>query len=407
MKFGIQLTIAALFLASCAGEDKGIEVQTAKIELRNITEKVEGLGRIRPELDVNITSDVSGRIIELNGLPGEHVKKGQVLVRIDPKNYETALQSSVSSLESAQANLKKASAELKRAKELFAKGFASQAELDIAVASYEVQLANKNQAQSNVDNARDNLSKCTIVAPIDGVITVKNKELGEIAQGSQFTLDVIMVVANLSTMETLVDITENDIVKVKVGQEVDLEIDAFPNQTFRGKVKEIANSATQSATGDQITNFEVKILLLENNPAFRPGMNVTSKIKTNFVSDVVAVPIQAVTARVFELPKLKKSAEDANKEEAAEDDKDFLEKSADMKDSKKLEEVVFVVVDGKVEKRAIVKSISDDNYYMVSSGLSEGEEIVVGPFKVLSTNLEGGEKVSVKNDKGKKNTAKN
>lgn len=406
MKQLITLMLSSILLFSCSEEDKGEEVQTAKIKLRDITERVEGLGKIKPELEVKITSDVSGRIIELNGLPGDAVKKGDILVKIDPKNYETALQSSLSSLESANANLKKARAELNRAKELHSKGFASQAELDIAQASFEVQQAGRNQAKSNVDNARENLSKCTIKSPINGTLTVKNKELGEIAQGSGFTLDVIMIVANLSQMETVVDITENDIVKVKVGQEVDLEIDAFPNKTFRGVVKEIANSATQAAADEQITNFEVKISIVDNNSSFRPGMNVTSKIKTDFKADVVAVPIQAVTARVFELPKLEKSAEEANKDASVEKEKDFVEKTEDFKDSKKLEEVVFVVVDGKAEKRAVIKNISDENYYVISSGLSEGDEVVVGPFKKLSTSLEDGDKVDVQNEKDKK-TAKN
>lgn len=397
MKKTLLFISAALFLASCSKEESGKVVQTAKISLRDVVERVEGLGRIRPELEVKVTSDVAGRIIEINGLPGDFVKKGDVLVRIDPKNYEETLKSSLSSLESANANLRKVSAELKRSKELHEKGFLSEAELEIAQANFEIQRASQKQAQSNVNTARENLSKCTILAPIDGTITQKNKELGEIAQGSSFTLDIIMVLANLSSMETVVDITENDIVKVKVGQEVDLDIDAFPNQTFRGRVKEIANSASAQAAGDQMTNFEVKISIIDKNNALRPGMNVTSQIKTNAKNDIVAVPIQAITARSFELPKLEKSGEESNKAEADARDRDFMENKESTRGSKKLEEVVFVLVDGKVEKRTVAKGISDDNYYVVESGLSEGEEVIIGPFKMLSTTLRDGDKVRVNN----------
>lgn len=397
-----------VLLSSCGnGEEGGKVVQTAKVKRRTIIEKVEGLGQIKPELEVKVTSDVAGRIVEINGLPGDKVKKGDVLVRIDPKNYLNALESSRSSLESAEASLKKAKAELSRAKELFGKGFASQAELDVAQASYEVQLASRKQAKSNVDNAAENLRKCTIKSPIDGVITVKNKELGEIAQGSSFTLDVIMLVANLSSMETLVDVTENDIVKIKIGQDVDLEVDAFPNKTFKGRVKEIANSAKVDQSGQaQVTNFEVKIAIVDNNLAFRPGMNVTAQVKTKVVEDVLSIPIQSVTARVGTKAKLVKSGEEQNRSEAEEKDKDFLEKADDIKDSKKMEEVVFLVAGKKVEQRKVMKGISDDDYYQVLSGLDEGDEVVIGPFRMLSSRLKDGSRVKVKNDSPKKSKSK-
>jgi len=251
------MLMGILLLISCSKEDKGKRVQADFVTVDNITEKVEGLGRIEPELDVKISSDVAGRIIEINGKPGDKVEKGDILIEIDPKNYKAAHQRAKSGLVIEKANLKKAKNELERSKELRKNNLISDADLELAQANYDVRKEQLSQAISSEKEARENLEKCTIRSPISGVITKKNKEKGEIAQGSSFNLDILMEVADLSKMETVVEVTENEIVKVVVGQECELEVDAFPGKTFRGVVTEIANSAnlTGAGTQEEVTNY--------------------------------------------------------------------------------------------------------------------------------------------------------
>jgi HlyD family secretion protein len=402
MKF--TLITLLVFLVACSSKETETKVQTDKIASHDIVEKVEGIGSIKPELEVKLTSDVSGRILEIYGKPGDNVREGQVLVRIDEKNYRAALERAESSKMSAEANLKKSKGELTRSTELRNKNLISQSELEIVQANFEIETAQLNQADASLREARENLAKCTVRSPINGTITIKNKEKGEIAQGSGFTLDVIMIVANLSKMETVVDVTENDITKVKLGQEVDLEVEAFNGKTFKGKVVEIANASKSNVTAtDKATNYEVKILIVDKNELFRPGMNVTAAIKTNYAMNVVSVPIQAVTARSPEELDLKKSPEEKNTEVAKANEKNFSDVKKEIKDSKKLEEVVFVVTADKLlEKRKVEKGISNDEFYQILSGLKEGDEVVVGPFSALSTVLKNGDKVVVDNNKGKR-----
>lgn len=398
MKQAILLTLLILF--SCEKKDTSTLVQTETVELRTITEKVEGLGRVQPELEVNISSDVAGRIVYLPGLPGDRVKKGQVLARIDEKIYVTALQRAKSSQKSSRASLNKSKSEMDRAQELASKKLIPEVEYEVAKANYEMALASMEQANSTVTEAEENLNKCTVYAPIDGVITVKNKEEGEIAQGSSFTLDVIMIVANLNVMETVVDIVENDIVKIKLGQTVELEIDAYPNRIFQGRVREIANAANSTANSvDPVTNFEVTILIEDKEASLRPGMNATANIITNVKENVIAVPIQAVTARKEKLPEIIKSDEEQNVADAADEEKSDRQLIRDQKESNTLEEVVFVVnADSKVERRKISKGISNDDYYEVLEGLSEGDKVVIGPFRTLSQTLKDGKKVREKKE---------
>jgi HlyD family secretion protein len=400
MKNLIMLATILMLISCSEGGEKGKRIQTDMVATDNITEKVEGLGKIEPELDVKISSDVGGRILEINGKPGDTVKKGDVLIKIEPKNYIATHKRAKSSLLIAKANLNKAKNELERSKKLRENSLISEAEMEIIQANYDIQVAQQDQSRASEKEAREDLAKCTITSPIDGVITVKNKELGEIAQGSGFNLDILMEVADLTKMETIVEISENEIVKIAVGQECELEVDAFPGKTFRGVVTEIANSAMQSGMGTQeeVTNYEVKISI-KDAEAFRPGMNVTSFIKTKFVSNAVLVPIQAVTARTNEPLKEKRTKEGDVASTEADKNKSFKDKRDQIKNEKKLEEVVFVVKeDNTVEKRTIIKGISDDNYYRVITGLKAGEQIVIGPFSVLSTKLKDGEKVRVDNE---------
>jgi HlyD family secretion protein len=394
------ILLSFILFFSCENEEKGKKVQAEIVGRDQIIEKVEGIGQIKPELEVKISSDVAGRIIEINGKPGDFVRKGDVLIKIDPKNYIAIQKRAASMLKSSEANLAKAKAEYNRSQELFEKGLISSAELEISEANYKVQKSQVDQARASLSEAEENLAKCTITAPIDGTITAKNKENGEIAQGSGFTLDVIMVIADLSKMETVVEVSENEIVKVNLNQECDLEVDAFPNKTFKGKVTEIANSAKTAGLGtsDQVTNFEVKISIVDKELRFRPGMNVTSFIKTSRKENTLLVPIQAVTARYNEpLEEKKKDGEKKNHEKSKK--LTIKEKREKIKHKKKIEEVVFVVTeDQKIEKRVITKGISDDNYYEVLSGVNEGEEVVTGPFKLLSSRLKDGDKVKVDNE---------
>ena len=418
---GAVVIIASLIILSKTGvignKDKGTEVEIAQVIPTTIVETVSATGKIQPEIEVKISSEVSGEIISLNVKEGQVVKKGDLLVKINPDLYTSGYNRSVSNLSGTRANLSQADASFEesksnydRNKTLFEEGIISKSDWDKATASYEVAKAAKQTAYFNVQSAsatvneaKDNLGRTTIYAPADGTISMLNVELGERVLGTQqMTGTEILRVANLNNMEVEVDVNENDIVKIKVGDEANVEVDAYLKKQFKGIVTSISNSASSALTADQVTNFKVKIRilkesyqdLLEGKPEayspFRPGMTATVDIITQTKSNVLSVPISSVviksdTAAVKEIKVV-----DLNEEQ----------KGAAPKSDKKFE-CVFVKVGDKAKIRIINTGIQDDANIEVLTGLKKGDVVITGPYSTVTKDLNSGDKVAVKTDKEK------
>ena len=370
--------IALLIILSKSGvignKDKGTSVEIANVNAATIIETVSATGKIQPEIEVKISSEVSGEIIALNVVEGQVVKKGDLLVKINPDLYTSGYNRTLSNLSGTKANLSQADASFKEAKAnydrnktLFDKGIISKSDWDKSIASFEVAKASKQSAYYNVQSAsatvneaKDNLGRTTIYAPADGTISVLNVELGERVLGTQqMTGTEILRVANLNNMEVEVDVNENDIVKIKVGNEANVEVDAYLKKQFKGIVTSISNSASSTLTADQVTNFKVKVRilkesyqdLLEGKPItyspFRPGMTATVDIITKERNNVLSVPISSVVV---------KSDTTAVKGFKVVDEN---EKKTAPKSEKKLE-CVFVKVGNKAKIRVIKTGIQDD-----------------------------------------------
>ncbi|RMI14585.1 MAG: efflux RND transporter periplasmic adaptor subunit, partial [Calditrichaeota bacterium] len=346
-----------------------------------------------------ISARVPGKILEIAAEEGDSVQAGEVLVRLEQEQYVAALERAKSALLEARANLTLAENELHRTEALYEQKLLSLADLEVARAKYDQALSRVQQAEAGVKEARDALERTVLTTPISGVVIQKNKEVGEIALGSQFQEDVILVVAQMSDMEVRVEVNENDIVSVSRGDTALVEIDAFPDTVFRGVVTDISNSAKTKGAGtlEEVTNFEVRIRLIDRLPAFRPGMSAIADIITDVRENALNVPIQAVTVREKETLKQSGSPEEERRRQgqAAAGESPKKKKKGAQEDD--LMEVVFVLrEDNTVEMRPVKLGISDDSYYEVLSGLEEGEEVVTGPYRVLSRTLKDGDRVRVR-----------
>ena len=373
------------------------EVEITKIEPINIIETVSATGKIQPEIEVKLSSEVSGEIIELPVVEGQAVEKGDLLVRVNPDIYQSNVNRAQAGLETsranyaqAQASLKQAEANYNRNKSLFDKGVISKAEWDRVVSEYEVAQANKESAYYNmqstaatVKEATDNLGRTNIYAPMSGTISKLDAELGERVVGTQQMAGTeILRVANLTNMEVEVDVNENDIVKVQVGDSTIVEVDAYLGKEFKGIVTEISNSADAALTTDQVTNFKVKVRILEdsykdllegkadNYSPFRPGMTATVDIITNRKDNIIGVPISAIVIK--------------NDTTATE--------SADQK-----YEAVFLKEGTKAELRRVTTGIQDDSNIEITEGLTEGETVITGPYNTVTKSLKEGDDVEVIN----------
>lgn len=407
---------------------KGIEVELDTVQKRNITESISASGKIFPEKEVKISSDVSGEIIELYVQEGDSVKQGQLLLKIDPDAFisavsrgkaqlndtkaqkavnESNLQSSIAQKEQIAVQLKNAEAIHERNKTLHKNGAISDADLDnsqanvdqfrsnLSSAQASIRAAEKNvegaeyrirSAKASLDELAESLSRTTISSPIDGIVSKLSVERGERVVGTiQMTGTEIMRIANMNAMEVQVEVSENDILRVNLEDDVSIEVDAFNDRKFRGKVTEIANSAnTVSANGqvvltsDQVTNFVVKIRMEQEsykdllssygkNP-FRPGMTASVDINTDEVSDVITIPIQAVTAK------------------EREEEKDVFD------------EVVFVKSADTAMMKIVTSGIQDDEFIHITSGLQEGDIVVKGPYSAVAKKLKQGSEIHEKEE---------
>ncbi|WP_456443320.1 efflux RND transporter periplasmic adaptor subunit [Caldithrix abyssi] len=385
---GIGLLIALIIVGNLLKKDRGIEVLSEKVTRGTVQQKVTGSGQIRPATEVKVSAQVAGKIIRLHVKEGDHVKKGQLLVELDEEKYRANVERAESQLLAAKANEKKAHSELQRTRQLFKRKLVSTADLEAAEANFEAAMSNRLQAEASLKEAQDALDKTKLYATIEGVVTRVNKEEGEMALGAQFQEDVILVVSDLSVMEAVVEIDENDVVNVELGDSAIVEVDAFPDTTFKGIVTEIAHSAITKGMGttEQVTNFEVTVTIDRPDPRFRPGMSTTVDILTKRLDNVLKVPIQAVTVRS------KDEIEGKNKKKSSRTDESPKIKDEDLR------EVVFVIKEGKAVIKPVKLGISDDTHYAVLSGLQEGDEVITGPFRVLTKTLKNGQAVRVKQE---------
>ncbi len=400
-------------------------VELSKVAQTTIVETVSATGKIQPEIEVKISSEVSGEVIALPVKEGQQVKKGDLLVRINPDLYESGVNRSVASMSTTKAGLSQADAQVKEAKanydrnkKLFDKGIISKSEWDRIVSAYEVAVASKQSAyyqvqsaSATVTEAKDNLGRTTIYAPADGTISLLNIELGERVLGTQqMTGTEILRIANLNNMEVEVDVNENDIVKVSIGDSANIEVDAYLKREFKGIVTSISNSASSTLTADQVTNFKVKVRilkesyqdLLEGKPAnfspFRPGMTATVDIITKRKENIVAVPISAVV--------IKDDTTSVKKDIVAELEKKEQEQKGTAPKSDKKYECVFVKVGDKAKLRVVKTGIQDDTNIEIISGLKSGEEIIIGPYTTVSKDLVSNDKIRVETEKDKKESKK-
>ncbi|HVT84701.1 MAG TPA: efflux RND transporter periplasmic adaptor subunit [Chitinophagaceae bacterium] len=429
----IVLIIAGKLIVG-GGDSGGIKVATEKSAKRTIIETVNASGKIYPETEVKISPDISGEITELDVQEGDTVKKGQVLARIYADIYalqkdmaasrvnqsEATVANSEESLNALKANLDQAKQTYDRNKTLFDQKVISKAELEQYETTYRTALANYNAAKQNIlslkagvqsaqtdlTSAAKNLSRTTLTAPMDGVITSLKVKKGERVAGNSFTLGTeMMTVSDMSVIEVRVDVGENDIVKVNIGDSADVEVDAYNNRKFKGVVTKISSSTNATAattTSNDVTNYEVRIRLIRDSYKdliattfpFRPGMNASADIKTRQHDNVLSVPITAVNARVKGTDK--NLAQKKQEESKMKEDNNDAQNDNNASTTDELEEVVFVLQkDGKVKKTVVTTGIQDINYIEINSGLNEGDEVVIGPYSAISKTLKDGSKVKV------------
>jgi HlyD family secretion protein len=432
------IAVGVLLVVAVAGNKLGwfgkgdiTEIVTEKAEERIITETVSASGKVQPEIEVKLSSEVSGEVVELLVKEGDVVKKGQLLCKVRPDILKSGYDRAVASLNSqkanlaateqqlkqAQANFINTEARFKRNQELYQKKVISVAEFDAAKAEYDGAKANLEAVKQNVVGSRfgvqqssavvkeagDNLARTTIYAPVDGVVSKLSVELGERVVGTaQMAGTEIMRISNLNSMEVSVDVNESDINRVTINDPADIEVDAFQGKKFKGIVTEIASSASVvGGSADQVTNFTVKVRILPESYAslntgnqksspFRPGLSATVDIQTNQVKGLT-VPIQSVTTRDDE--KKKSDGESGSSEMQSEEKKTKTDEAP-------VKEYVFVYKDGKVKQVVVKTGIQDDTNIQILSGIKAGEEVVAYPFTAISKTLKDGSQVK-KTDKEK------
>lgn len=389
-----------------------IPVRTDMVSRRDITQKVNAIGNVHPETEVKISSEASGEIILLPVMEGDTVKKGQLLAKIRPdlmetqlEQYQAALNASKTDIDYQKSTLERAEYEFNRVKELYGKEYIAKQELDRAKTSidqarsqYQNSLARYEQAKASLKQVRQNASRTTIVSPIDGIVTSLNIEVGEKVLGTIQNMGTeMMIISDLSVMNTKVDVDENDIVMISVGDTANIEIDAFPDRIFKGIVKEIGHSAkvAAQASQDQVTNFEVKIRFLDLDAKMRPGMSCNVDIQTESHYNVIAVPLQSVTVRL-------------GMGLQSDESQDKISKvvSTKHKNTDKPQSIVFVVNGNKVNAVSVETGISDEGFIEIISGLKDNQEIVTGSFSAISKELEDGAKITKDQNKMDKQRAR-
>ncbi|MDX9932279.1 MAG: efflux RND transporter periplasmic adaptor subunit [Bacteroidales bacterium] len=419
---GLVVLLIILRKVGVIGGVETIQVAVENVTPRDITETVSASGKIQPVREVKLSPDVSGEIVELLVKEGDRVKEGQVLARVKPDIYQANYEQIAANVNSQKANLSNSEARLaqteaqfvnteasyNRNKTLFDQGVISKAEFDAAQAQYDVAKAevqaskqtvnaarfNVYSAQASMSEASKNLSRTTIVAPVDGTISTLNVEVGErVAGASQFGSGTeILRIADMAEMEVMASVNENEVVRLSLGDTAIVDVDAYPNKKFKGIVTEIGNSANVSGiSADQVSNFDVTIQILSSSYAdmipngatdyspFRPGMSASVEIQTDKVKQVLSVPVQSVTTR-------------DESELMVIDDK----KKTDEKDNHDgITEFVFVIENGIAKRRTVKTGVQDNEYIQILEGLKKDEVVIVAPYSAIAKKLQGEEKVEV------------
>lgn len=420
--------VAAAAAVKAKSKEPATQITVEKAIIKTITHTVTATGKVQPEVEVKISPEVAGELVEIPVVEGQTVKRGDLLVRIKQDFYLAQVEQQEAALASAKATsvlsaarLAKAEQDYKQAAELYAKKLisdtehlASQTNLNVAKADYESSLAQIRRTEGSLNQFRDQLAKTTIYAPMDGSISSLSSEVGERVVGTnQFAGTEIMRIANLGQMEVRVRVNENDIVNVKVGDRTIVTVDAFPGRRFEGEVHEISSSAltaggqSQAAqliasASDEVTNFLVKIRIKEGDAKLRPGMSATVDIETQTVPNVIAVPIQSVTVRA-EGGKTSEEIAEARAKEAKERSGNDLDVASEREEARrnreKLKRVVFVKNGDKVALREVETGIADNAHIEIKSGVKAGEEIVAGSYAAISRKLKDGSRVMIEKPK--------
>jgi HlyD family secretion protein len=421
------IVVGASAMVVSKKKEKPILVTTEKAFRTNITEIVTATGKIQPEVEVKIAPEVSGEIIEMPVKEGQLVHKGQLLLRIKPDSYRAQVESQQASLNGARAasasnraELSKAETEYRRIQKLYEGGLISDSERNTAKTAYDSAKAALDTARYQIQQAEgalrqinEALSKTTIYSPTTGTISSLTSRVGERVVGtSQFAGTEVMRVADLDSMEARVNVNENDVVDVKVGDSARISVDAYPDREIRGVVREIASTAlTRNAgTQEEVTNFEVKISIPDRSVRLRPGMSTTADIETATVRGVVAVPIQSVTVRT---PGSKLSPEEQERQRVKAAARDSDDNRADVTNEteqkqkeraarRTLQRVVFVKTGDTVRMQKVETGIADNTFIEVRSGLEPGDEVVSGSYTVISRRLKDGAKVAIEKEEGSK-----
>jgi len=407
--------------------EKPILITTDKAFRTNITEIVTATGKIQPEVEVKIAPEVSGEIVEIAVKEGETVRKGQLLLRIKPDSYRAQVESQQAALNGARsssvqnrAQLTKAEADYRQVQKLYEGGLISESERNSAKAAYDGARASLDSALSGIAQAEgalrqinDALSKTVIYSPVAGTISSLTSRAGERVVGtSQFAGTEVMRIADLDHMEARVNVNENDVVEVKVGDTARISVDAYPDREIRGVVREIASTALTRNAGSQeeVTNFEVKISIPDRSLRLRPGMSTTADIETATVKNVVAVPIQSVTVRSTESNLSPEELERQRVQQEARDRGENLadvtnereEKQKERAQRQKLQRVVFVKNGETVKMQKVETGIADNTFIEIRGGLQPGDEVVAGSYTAISRRLKDGAKVEIEKEAGKK-----
>jgi HlyD family secretion protein len=418
--------LALLAVAKGKNEETGTVVTTEKAVVKTITQLVTATGKVQPEVEVKISTEAPGEIIELPFKEGATVKKGDLLVKIRPDTYQSQVEQQEANLVAAKAGavqaksqLIKAQDDFKRTNDLFGKQLMSDSDFSAAKTNLEVAQANQDNALAQIrrtegalSQARDLLNKTIIYSPMDGSISALGSEVGERVVGTgSFAGTEIMRVADLGSMEVRVKVNENDIVNVKNGDRATISIDAYPGRTFSGVVTEISSSAqnssttstsTQSTNADEVSNFQVKIRISDHNVNLRPGMSATADIATQTVENVIAIPIQSVTVRAAggmtseELQK--KKAKDAQ-EKSGNELELVAEREQARRDAGKLQRIVFIRNGSTVKAQQVETGIADNTSIEVKKGVKAGDEVVSGSYAAISRKLKDGAKVQIEKPK--------
>ena len=424
---GIVLALVIAFVAMAAQKkrEKPIPITTEKAFLTNLTEMVTATGKIQPEIEVKIAPEVSGEIIEIAVKEGQTVKRGQLLMRIKPDTYRAQVESQAAALSGSRsssvrnrAELARAESDYRRIEKLYQGGLVSESERNTAKAAYDSAKAAFDAAVSNIDQAEgalrqvnEALSKTVIYAPVDGTISSLTSRAGERVVGtSQFAGTEVMRIADLNNMEARVNVNENDVVDVKVGDSARISVDAYPDREIRGIVREIASTALTRNLGTQeeVTNFEVKISISDRSVQLRPGMSATADIETATVKNVVAVPIQSVTVRStetdlspeeLERKRVQQEARDRTEGNRADVTNEAAQKQKERAQRSKLQRVVFVKNGETVKMQKVETGIADTTFIEIRTGLKAGDEVVSGSYTAISRRLKDGAKVEIEKEK--------